>query len=77
MKCVAVAAGLLEIEALLMLARAQALQRDDVRFTGYLLEARAKLGELTAVLFADDKAELTELFVAVAAESSEGTERQP
>lgn len=48
MNHVALASAFLEIEALLMLCRAHLLQRDEVRFTPVLLEARAKLGELTA-----------------------------
>lgn len=59
------AAGLLEIEALLMNCRAQALQQNRQRFTDLLLEARAKLNELTVYLVSDGCAPLTELFLAV------------
>jgi hypothetical protein len=64
MTTIQTAAGLLEIEALLMQARSQALQRNQRRFPDILMEAHAKLGALVSALFADGGAVATELFLA-------------
>ena len=61
---VQVAAGLLEIEVLLMMSRSQVLQDNRDRFVELMLESRAKLTELVAYLVTDPSEPLTELFVA-------------
>jgi hypothetical protein len=61
---VQVAAGLLHIEALLMMCRAEALLDDRERFTSLLSESRAKLDELARFLLTDDSQPLTQLFLA-------------
>lgn len=57
------AAGLLEIEAIVMNARAQLLQAHNDLFIERLIEARTKLGAFTSHLLADDDSR-TELFLA-------------
>lgn len=64
-KKVLVAAGLLEIESLLMNTRSQALQGNRGRFIDALIESRAKLGALVSALLANQGAALDEVFPAV------------
>ena len=73
MNCVTLASALLEIEAILMLTRAAALQRDRSKFNGHLLEARAKLGELTAYVLTDGKEAISEIFLAASSDGEQET----
>lgn len=58
------AAALLEVESLLLMARARLLQKDRAGFTEQLLGANQKLGALSSALFNTDREATMELFLA-------------